>query len=228
MGELDALEDDLAMEAAAPGATPAYLQVCRRRAPGWLALAAVVAVVAVHRSSVWVASLPSAEQRAAEWRGADWARPCFPLPLKNASARRRTWICQRCRRGRRSRRRLRTSLGCPPSRSARSGLRARGGLSSNTPPLIAQPCSRPCTLLRPDPSTPVPPATHHYLLALPSPLAPCTAPRVSCLNWFIPYSVPAHAASGWACNRSLRTRAAEQASYGGGVGLVGLRALLHV
>ena len=34
MGELDALEDDLAMEAAAPGATPAYLQARQGGAAG--------------------------------------------------------------------------------------------------------------------------------------------------------------------------------------------------
>lgn len=173
MGELDALEDDLAMEAAAPGATPAYLQVSGAAGKRW-------------RRRWWGAA----------WQWCSTGRQLQRIPPSSSSCSERLHpflcslrplrmlTCRRCRRGsRHRRRRRRTSSGCRPSRSARSGP------SQHRRPAMRSAAVAAARLAPPVPSVPLPPRTTDRLYnqpplspALTSPLALCTAPSVNASN----------------------------------------------
>lgn len=120
MGELDALEDDLAMETAGTGSVPAYLQVWGEQQP----YPCVTAAHGVRGMHIMI-------RLAAAWRTR--SDPCQALP----SCCCRMWTCQQCRRGSRRRRRRsqQTSLGCRPSRSGRD-REVRGAFATRLRPLL--------------------------------------------------------------------------------------------
>lgn len=122
MGELDALEDDLAMETAGTGSVPAYLQVWGQQQPH-------PRVAAAHGVRGMRIMLRLAAP-AAWWTRSD---PCQAL----ASCCCRMWTCQQCRRGSRRRRRRsqQTSLGCRPSRSGRD-REVQGAFATRLRPLL--------------------------------------------------------------------------------------------
>ena len=214
MGELDALEDDLAAEATTGGSVPAYLQVGVERVEGAAAAAAVHGRCSGQLCRAAAASCVAlrdcqapvhAQQRAPQGGAPAWnADACSAAAAAALSVvpHCRTWTSQQCRRAssRRRRRSQQTSLACPPSRSERDGARLnRCGAAASARPVYAI-APLPCTL--------------HYLLAqlyLPPALHPSSSSSSSPSDLPLALGICStnkrlFAAGSWASNQQLPMR----------------------